>query len=328
VRPYGFLVLLDFHEDGWSKDLCEDGAPAWATVVSSGDWEGGVVGGDCHASNAALSAHSNFFDDDTDQLEEAFAAMYAQFAAHFVNEELVFGYEIFNEPISSDPNVDAFSIKLAQAIRKVDPGHLILWEPSALRNQLNESLESPTPFPVAGGVYAVHIYTAQLLFARSIQNARAEADSWGEPLFVTEHGANPLEDGGIAWVDDYLDGFDQNLASSMDWIWNPGVVTRDDAGAIQPTYGGLVLTHLTRPYAMAVGGDVTQTTWDGSALTIAFTGHPGVPATHDVFWNAGTPVVTCDGKTLAGVAEDPKRLVFTVTCGGSGSHTLVFASGS
>jgi hypothetical protein len=331
VRPYGFYVLLDFHEDGWSKDLCEDGAPAWATVVSPGEWEGGVPGGDCHASNAALSAHSNFFDKNVNDLQGAFATMYQQFAAHFVNEDLVFAYEIFNEPISSDPVVDAFSIKLAQAIRQVDPRHLILWEPSAIRNQLNESLISPTPFPVAGGVYAVHIYTtSSYVFSNSIQNARTEANAWCEPLFVTEHGANPLADGGLTWVDDELTGFDRNLASSVDWIWNPGVITRDDAGAVQYVDDGGVMAHLTRPYAMAVGGDVATTTWSGSTLTITFNDHPGVPSTHDVFWNVGTPAVTCDGKPVTGVTGDPTRLVFTVTCGGgdapdAAAHTLVFA---
>jgi cellulase (glycosyl hydrolase family 5) len=332
VRPYGFYVLLDFHEDGWSKDICEDGAPAWATVVSPGDWEGGVANEDCHAANAAISAHTNFLQYDSDNLQEDFATMYQQFAAHFVNEELVFGYEIFNEPISTDAYVDAFSIKLATAIRQVDPGHLILWEPSALRNLFNSSYESPTPFPVAGGVYAVHIYTTPIVFPNSIASARSEADSWGEPLFVTEHGASPIDGGGeagLGWVDAVLDGFDQNLASSMDWIWNPGVITRDpDGGGIVPLYGGQILTHLTRPYAMAVGGDVTTTTWDGSALTIVFTPHPGVPFTHDVYWNVGTPTVTCDGVAVADVKEDSKRLVFTVSCGGAGTHTLVFSGGS
>ena len=332
VRPYGFYVLLDFHEDGWSKYICEDGAPQWATVVSPGQWEGGVAGEDCHASNAAVSAHTNFLQYDADQLQEAFAAMYQKFAAHFVNEETVFGYEIFNEPISADPYVDAFSIKLATAIRQTDPGHLILWEPSALRNLFNQSLIPDASFPVAGGVYAVHIYTNQFDFPTSIQNARTEADSWGEPLFVTEHGANPEDagggEGGLGWVNGELDGFDQYFASSMNWIWNPGVVTRDDAGAIVPLFAGSVLAHLTRPYAMAVGGDSTSTTWDGSTLTIEFTAHPGVPFTHDVYWNRGTPSVTCDGAALAGVTGDPKRLVYTVSCGGAGAHTLVFASGS
>jgi hypothetical protein len=178
----------------------------------------------------------------------------------------------------------------------------------------------------------VHIYTDAYGFAfpRSIANARTEADSWGEPLFVTEHGASPVEggpEGGLGWVSGELDGFDQNLASSMDWIWNPGVVTRSEAGAVIPTFGGSVLQRLTRPYAMAVGGDVTQTTWDGATLTVGFTAHPGVPFTHDVYWNFGTPTVTCDGETLTGVVADLARLVYTVTCGGGGSHTLVFKSG-
>jgi Cellulase (glycosyl hydrolase family 5) len=332
VRPYGFYVLLDFHEDGWSKDLCEDGAPAWATVVT--DWAEGGTGGstDCHVSTPALSAHTNFFDNDVNDLQAAFATMYQQFAAHFVNEELVFAYEIFNEPISSDPVVDAFSIKVATAIRQVDSRHLILWEPSALRNQLNEALISSTPFPVSGCVYAVHVYTTlPYEISSSIENALTEAQGWGEPLFVTEHGANPLPDGGIAWVDDTLNGFDQTGASSMDWIWNPGVITRDDAGGVDYVDDGGVYAHLTRPYAMAIGGDVDKATWDGAKLTIAFHDHPGVPAQHDVYWNRGTPSVTCDGAPASGMSSDPTRLVFHVPCGvgatagdGGAEHSLVF----
>jgi endoglycosylceramidase len=330
VRPYGFYVLLDFHEDGWSKDLCEDGAPAWATVTNGDD--GGAPGADCHASNAALSAHSNFFDNDVNDMQEDFATMYQQFAARFVNEDLVFGYEIFNEPIASDQVVDAFSIKLATAIRQVDPRHLILWEPSALRNQLDQSLVSSTPFPVPGCVYAVHVYTSlsasdwQDRLANSISNARTEADAWGEPLFVTEHGADPTPDG-IAWVDIAMTGFDQALASTMDWIWDPGVVTRDPDGGVEYLGDGGVLAHLTRPYAMAVGGDVTSTTWDGASLTIAFQEHPGVPSVHDVFWNRATPKITCDGEAPGSVKEDPTRLVLTVACGGAGAHTLVLSGG-
>ena len=150
---------------------------------------------------------------------------------------------------------------------------------------------------------------------------------------MTEHGANPLEDGGIAWVDDTLNGFDQTLASSMDWIWNPGVLTYDDAGSFDFIDEGGVLEHLTRPYAMAVGGDVQTTTWDGAKLTITFQDHSGVPTQHDIYWNRGNPSVTCDGASLSGVTGNPTTLVFTVSCGAgltagdaSPVHTLVFSS--
>ena len=332
VRPYGFFVLLDFHEDGWSKDLCEDGAPAWATIVSPGTADGGASA-DCHGSNAALSAHSSFFDNDSDMLQEAFAATWQTFAAHFVGNTTVFGYEIFNEPIASDDHINAFSIKIAGAIRSVDPDHLILWQPSALRNLFNRSFVSSTPFPVPGGVYDLHISEDPSVFDKSIENGRAEADAWGQPLFVTEHVANSSN---LDWIDNTLNGFDKNVASSTYYIWaqgstwtpiNPsGVVTRDDAGALQFVDDGGTFKHLTRPYAVAIGGDVDATTWDGTTLNVSFHDHPGVPATHDVYWNRGQPSVTCDGAPLTGVMGNPATLVFSVACGGDGAtHTVVFS---
>jgi hypothetical protein len=326
VRPYGFYVLLDFHEDGWSKDLCEDGAPAWATVVT--DWTEGGLSPDCHVSNAAISAHSNFFDNNADDLQDAFAAMVQKVAARFVNDDLVLGYEIFNEPMASDTSVDPFSVKIANAIRQVDSRHLILWEPTAYRNFVNRAYVSSTPFPVPGCVYAVHVYTYDpALIASSVEHAREEADGWGEPLFVTEHGGGPDPDGGFAYVDDTLNAFDQMQASSAEWIWNAGVVTRDDAGTLGYLLDGAIYDHLTRPYPMAIGGDLEATNWDGVKLTVTFRDHPGVPAMHDIYWNRAAPAVTCDGERLTSGGGDPARLVFTVPCGGdgpTGEHTLVF----
>jgi hypothetical protein len=329
VRPYGIYVLLDFHEDGWSKALCEDGAPAWATVVT--DWTEGGLSNDCHVSNAAISAHSNFFDHNADDLQDAFAAMVQEVASRFVKDDLVLGYEIFNEPMASDMSVDPFSVKIAQAIRQVDTRHLILWEPTAYRNFINHANVSSTPFPVPGCVYAVHVYTYDPgVVAKSIQSARDEATAWGEPLMVTEHGGGPDPEGGLTYVDDTLNGFDQVQASSTEWIWNDGVVVHDlDAGTLGYLLDGAIYDHLTRPRAVAIGGDVDTNTWDGTTLTVTFREHPGVPATHDVFWNRGTPAVTCDGEKLASVSGDAARQVFSVACGGGGAsdaeHTLAFA---
>ena len=337
VRPYGFFVLLDFHEDGWSKDICEDGAPAWATPASASPPDGGAPDAgavaDCHTSSAALKAHSNFFEQDNDQLQEAFAAAWQQLAAHFVDDKTVFAYELFNEPIASDDAIDAFSIKVARAIRSVDPGHLIFWQPSALRNVLNYSLISSTPFPVPGGVYDIHISENPRVFSDSLAAALQEAEAWGQPLIVTEHVSDWSN---LDWIDDTLNGFDGNLVSSTYWIWtqgptwepiNPdGVVTRDDMGAIQYTDDGGPHDHLTRPYAMAVGGDVDTMAWDGATLTIHFRNHPGVPAKHEVYWNLAPPTVTCDGAAITNPTSNPMTSVYVVACGGSGgAHTLVFS---
>jgi hypothetical protein len=193
---------------------------------------------------------------------------------------------------------------------------------------------------VPGGVYAVHIYTQRAgdwptRVDDSLDHARAEADSWGQPLMVTEYGCDSgssAPPGAADEVDRLLDGFDRDLASSTEWIWNPGVVTRNPDGSFAYTMsaqpGQACLPHLARPYAPAVGGDVTAIRWDGAALTIRFHGHPGVPAEHDVFWNRGTPVVTCDGANVTPPAPDD-RSVFTLTCGSAtGDHVLMFTVAS
>jgi hypothetical protein len=237
-----------------------------------------------------------------------------------------------------DATVEAFAVKIGQAIRAVDAKHLVVWEPSGLRNLFDQASLGTAPFPVPGGVYAVHIYTKrtgnwQARVDSSIDGAREEADSWGLPLMVTEYGCDSSATdppGATEQVDRLLDGFDRNLASTTEWIWNPGVVTRNADGSFAYVQGGgtgdRCMTHLARPYAPAVGGDVTRTQWDGAALTIAFKGHPGVPAEHDVFWNLGGPQITCDGQAVAAPAADDRHVI-TVACGSdTGDHTLVVRS--
>jgi hypothetical protein len=90
----------------------------------------------------------------------------------------------------------------------------------------------------------------------------------------------------------------------------------------------LGLSHLVRRYAPAIGDDVTQITWDSAALTVALRGHPGVPTEHDVFWNLGTPRITCDGANVPPPPPDDRH-VFTLECGSaSGDHVFVFRAGS
>jgi endoglycosylceramidase len=330
-RAASLYVLLDFHEDGYSKELCEDGAPVWAIVPLPAVLPPGgpPASWDCHTSPAAVAAHTSFFAD-ADGLQESFAAMAKFVATRFAEDRTVIGYELFNEPITSDDLAVAFAVKTARAIRLVDPKHLIAWEPSSLRNITNSAMVGAQPFPVPGSVYAVHIYTSytgdwHTRLSDSIHGARDEANSWGTPLMVTEHAGDPMSDG-LTWDDIALDAFDDVRASSMSWIWNPGTVTRNPDGSFAFVFGGQILQHLSRPYAPAVGGDVNSTVWDGTRLTVAFRGRGDVPARHDVFWNPERPAprITCDGKAIAATSVNRPDGLYTVACGGPGAHTLVF----
>ncbi len=338
----GVDVLLDLHEDGWSKELCEDGAPLWAIVPPPATLTGGPVPGlDCHAAPAAITAFDNFWSD-ADQLQEAYLEMLAHLAGRFAGDPAVIGYEIMNEPIGDDDTVQAFQARAAQTLRDNDAKKLIVFEPVATRNFTNGSPISSTPFPVAGAVYAVHIYTAifnntntledgtyPTLLTNSISGARDEADGWGTPLMVTEYGLGSTTPQGPAWIGHAHDDFDAVGASSTWWLWKDP--TPGGWGLFDPQPDGSytarpsMMGALSRPYAVAVGGDVVAMTWDGAALTVRLRGRADVPARHDIFWNQGAPGITCDGKSIMPESVDAANSLYVVGCGGSGEHTLTFA---
>ena len=341
-RAAGVDVLLDLHEDGWSKELCEDGAPLWAVVPPPAMLTGGPVPGpDCHSIGPALAAVDSFWSD-ADGLEEAYLDMLAHVAARFRDEPAVIGYEIMNEPIGVDDTVQAFQARAARTLRDTDKEKLVVFEPVATRNFTNGAPISSTPFPVAGAVYAVHIYTAIFgsstaladgtyppLLAGSISGARDEADAWGTPLMVTEYGLGSTTPQGPDWIGHAHDDFDAVGASSTWWLWKDpsvggwGLFDPQPDGTYTPRPA--MMGALSRPYAVAVGGDVTSMTWDGAALTVQLRGRADVPARHDIFWNRGAPTIACDGKSIAPDSVDAAHSLYVVRCGGSGAHTLTFA---
>jgi endoglycosylceramidase len=343
LRGSGVYVLLDLHEDGYSKELCEDGAPLWAIDPPPAMLVGGPgpleAPTDCHASPEAIAAFSSFFADQN-MLQEHYAAMAAVLAKRFAGDEQVLGYEVMNEPIGDDTVIAAFSQKIAQAIRAVDARHLILFEPSASRNQTNFSPISSVAFSVPGAVYSVHIYTGVFnhsdsltngtfapLVANSISEARDEADGWHTPLAITEYGLDARSANAAAWVGSVLDSADAQLAATTLWLWKEqsqgewGLYTHNADGSWSPR--PLMFDAVARPYAPAIGGDPTAITWDGATLTVAFKARGDVPAEHDLYWPKGTPTLRCDGKTVAPMSVDSAGARYTVACGGSsGAHTL------
>ncbi len=342
-RAAGVDVLIDLHEDGWSKELCEDGAPLWAIVPPPAMLTGGPVPGpDCHASAGAIAAFNSFWDD-ADGLQEAYIDMLAHVAGRFRDDPAVIGYEIMNEPIGGDDTIQTFQARAAAALRAADGKKLVVFEPAATRNFTNSSPISATPFPVAGAMYAVHIYTAIFnntatladgtypqLLSDSIHGARDEADGWHTPLIVTEYGLGSTEPVGPAWIGHTLDDFDAVGASSTWWLWKDpspggwGLFDPQPDGSYTPR--ATMMAALSRPYAVAVGGDVDAVTWDGATLTVRLRGRGDVPARHDIFWNQGAPAIACDGRPIAADSVDAVDSLYVVRCGGAGAHTLTFAT--
>ena len=187
---------------------------------------------------------------DADQLQEEYAKAAQALAARFLGDTQVLGYEVMNEPIGVDDTIAVFNAAIAAALRAADPGHLVLFEPSATRNFTNGAPISSQPFAVPGGVYSVHVYTGVFgsstiiadgtyppLLASSISGARDEADGWKTPLVTTEVGIGSDNPPAGEWLGHFLADADAQLAPWTLWLWKEesqgewGLYTHNDDGS-------------------------------------------------------------------------------------------------
>jgi endoglycosylceramidase len=340
-RQHGVYVLLDVHQDAWSKEIGEDGAPLWAIEPAPTKLLGGPLNdlGDRRTSAQVLDAFTAFFTRDANMMQEQFASMVQELAVRFRGDPAVLGFEIFNEPLATDDELLAFHTKVAEAIRRVDPDHLIAFEPPTTRNFLDSASFSSAPFPVGGAVYAPHVYTAvfnndprlgndtyQAPLASSIRNARDEADAWGAPLLIGELGIGPDQPHALDWIRHAYDAADATLASTAFWVWKEqdqgqwGLFSHAADGTWQDRPA--MMNAVARPYAKVIGGVAQSMSWDGNALTIEFA-QSGRLGEHEVYFPGPAPTIACGGQPVPSshVLVDTATSTYTIGCDG-GQLTL------
>ncbi len=340
----GLFVLIDFHQDAWSKEIGEDGAPLWA-IVPAPDMllEGPLV--DLAArrtSPQVLAAFSTFFDPaDAAGLQGEFIAMIAHVAARYADHEAVVGFEVFNEPVTGAGELYPFTFAAAAALRDAAPGKLVFFEPPASRNLLDYQPLSETPFPVAGAVYAPHIYTFAFAdpdnhlatltiddLRPSIDNARAEAIAWQTPLFIGEFGIGPTATNAILYIRYQLDLQDQYLASSTFWRWKEesqglwGLFDRTPTGWIERPQ---MMQAVSRPYAERIAGTPDEMTWNGGLVTLRY--HDAVDAPNVLYVPERfiPGAASCNGAPVETVVNG--RFV-EITCAGAGVNDVRLVLGA
>jgi endoglycosylceramidase len=345
----GILVLIDFHQDAFSKEIGQDGAPRWVLDLLLGPGNYPYLGGPLEHltarrfAPATLAAFREFFAN-TGGVQERFADAAAVVAKRFRRARGVLGYEIMNEPLvvgGGSPELDAFHLKVAQAIRRVDRRHLVVFEPDTIRNLTNVAPLPAAPFPVPGAMYAPHVYTGVFdatdisrgdlgpILAPSMERAAAEAAAWGAPLLVGEYGIDPRSPVANAWITAQLDLQDRLRAHSTFWLWEEissgfwGLYDGESAGGgerVERTRA------LSRVYARAVPGTVLEHTFDDVANTLRLRYRTQGRAPLELFvparrFPAGV-ALRCDGQPV----RRPRRAsggVVTFRCGRGAGERLV-----
>lgn len=343
-------VLLDFHQDAYSKWIGQDGAPLWAIQPPPDKLlEGPLTDLSARTTSVQVQrAFSTFFDPANatgQRLRARFSAMAAAVAAKVAGDATVVGIDLYNEPVASEAQLRPFYEQVGAAIRKVDPTRVIYIEPPGIRNLFDKVSPPSSPLSLPGVVYAPHVYTKVFttgcdLACRndftidtlrpSNESARAEADGWAAPLLVGEYGYDPK-----ARFTDYV-GMqlalqDEFQASSTFWVWkesSEGAWGFFDRTATGWTERAALRKPFARVLPRAFGAFPKRFSWDEAArrFSAVLVGDPRitgpsvvhVPLPEDL---PGAVRARCDDRALP-VTVDAHGDV-SLDCTGPGVHTLV-----
>jgi endoglycosylceramidase len=342
-RAADVYVLIDIHQDNYSKEIGSDGAPYWAIQPPPSGVNGRSPG---PSPRDVGNAFATFFGDTPqgDKLRGRFAAMAAHVAARFANDDHVLGFEILNEPLTGNDDLVRFDRQIFPALRAAAPAKLVFFEPVALRNELDVAPIGTGSLGV-GSVYAPHVYTyvftnsvmADLSLTkddleRSNDSARAEADGWQAPLVITEWGfdpSNPIYASYVRWQQEWQDA---NLASAFYWVWKElppatwGFYDFDASG--NASERAATVAAISRVRLERAAGRAISVAFDADAktFTASFVGDAAVTEPNVVSIGAtpgfGSFVATCDGATVTTTGGP----LVEIPCGGPGTHTVTLSA--
>jgi len=219
------------------------------------------VGFDWHTVAAFETFYANQKPDDSGDgmgIQEHYIRAFAETVSRFNEDPAVLGFEIMNEPAPSELRLLDFSAsklypfyaRVIQAVTGVRDGmptcdesdavsddcafpdlginteKVILFEPMAVRNQLDFSVQRSKVFTeYASVVYAPHTYTESFTifdplfgYQQSLDTAWWEATKMKAGLIVTEFGG-PTSSYGLERLGNITKQQDEALAGSTFWTW-------------------------------------------------------------------------------------------------------------
>jgi endoglycosylceramidase len=338
----GLLVLIDVHQDAYSKEIGEDGAPLWAIFPppSSSQLLGGPLD-DLDArrqSDIVQQATGAFFDVGGlgGAIRPSYYAMLAHVIARFESNPMVLGFELFNEPHTSPPALAKFDAEVFAAARAATPDKLLVLQPDASRDDADMGAMPTAPFG-AGAAYAPHFYRLALSYTGDtdaertamtkatltpqVASAQTEAKAANAPLLATEWGYDPRGIQASSWI---TWESEQYQASSFFWLWKEESLDLwgcfdHDATSDAWTERADVKKSLARVRPSAIAGWPTSFSFDRATghFELDFTSDPAIagPSVIAIAKLLGAPTsATCDGAMIATTTPDANGML-DVPCG-------------
>jgi len=349
ARDAGVYVLIDFHQDKYSKYIGDDGAPKWAIYPPLPDG----AGKDADKSDYSLQimlAVANFFNNH-EQIRDRFMPAWRLVVSRYVDAPHVVGFEVMNEPITvyllqGRRKLYEFYEQCAAALREVDERHAIWLEPDVYRNKFLWAPLRDTPFPDDNVVYEPHMYpnfngmafqTVEewvSALTGTFDHLIAETVSWGAAPVIGEWGTHPYDDFAPALFEAIQDLADKRKIGLAFWLWkekssgNWGLFDYDSGTESWTERTGPGMDALLRPGVMAVPGRLIGQVFDmdASVLTIEFEagGGEGAPLVYIParYYPEGA-TVELDGEPIEVTIDPDTQRALLPWNGQAGAHELV-----
>lgn len=283
AEAHGIYLILDMHQDLFSRAYGGDGAPAWVLPdwpIPYEPWSPWFIN---YIRPVVLLAFDRLWRD-RDDVQLRFRECWAAVARRFRDEPAVVGYDLLNEPYPGTwlltPDrfdreaLGPFCASLIERIRAEDPESLIFFEPSALRTNVLAPFGFPSALPAdlgEGLVFAPHFYDPLVTLTHRwnggsarLENAAddlvAEAERLGSALWVGEWNVWEYSvEGGEAYLETQLRIFDERAASWSFWEYN-----LDDGGCpFTPGSPNVWMAEaLDRPYPRRTAGTIEALSFD------------------------------------------------------------------
>jgi endoglycosylceramidase len=307
----GIYVLLDMHQDAYSKEIGEDGAPLWAIIPEPvKTHEGGHLGNlfELRTSEQVQAAFISFWnnaivENSGKALQEHFIDAMCHVMAYFKDSSAVLGMEVFNEPWllhtelgeSDIGKLHSFYVNAFSRLRETAPEKLIFFEPDVSKNypsadgrpQYAAIIPEIIPWNTDQTVYAPHLYIYNFIFTGnpdpndpeiliSINNSLIEASAFNTPLMIGEFGFNHEDEDYGATMDVVMNLADQYLFHTAQWVWKEN--SQDAWGFYDfendvPVMRESIAKDIARAYPQAISGKIQNIRFDQDTydLTVHFT---------------------------------------------------------
>lgn len=214
AKSAGLYVILDMHQYNWASRFGGIGAPDWS------------VQGYAPNATGMQQAVSGFWSNGEPQGH--LVQVWMQIAQHFANEPTIAGYDLFNEPwiftsklpeLNATHALEAYYMSAIQAIRAVDPNHIIFLETgnvNMFKLAVTNIVWSPHFYPLS---FAPKFYIENYTLLENDFVAKYETFvvEFGTPMWIGEFGAFMVDASSHAiWIQVALDLFNRY---GIGWGW-------------------------------------------------------------------------------------------------------------